>query len=466
MVTVLTDRLQSAKAHAIHVIDNAAGPFADVNRTIWHFAEPSLLEFKSAEHLANLLEANGFTVTRGVADMPTAFIAEWGGDGPIVGILAEYDALPSLSQKVQASHDPLNAGAHGHGCGHSVFGTACAYAGIAVRQSMIDAGIPGRIRVYGCPAEELLVGKVFMAREGLFNDLDAALTWHPSDKTQASLGSGKAMVSIHYTFNGIAAHASSSPHQGRSALDAVELMNVGVNYMREHIKEDARIHYVITDGGIQPNVVPPTASVWYYIRADEHADVEEYLAWIDKIAEGAAVMTQTTLSERQMDTDCHELVPNRPLAEALDRNLRLVGPPRFDEKEKAFAAEIRSTIVNVKEGPVLEEEILPLRLEPRRGGGSTDVGDVSWMVPTEQFVAATQANGCPGHSWQITACTGMSIGEKGGIVAAKALACTTLELLADPDLREKARADFVERRGDAPYTLLIPADQKPRIPAH
>ena len=466
MVTVLTDRLQSAKAHAIQVIDNAAGPFADANRTIWHFAEPSLLEFKSAEHLAGLLEENGFTVTRGVADMPTAFIAEWGGDGPIVGILAEYDALPSLSQKVQTAHDPLNPGAHGHGCGHSVFGTACTYAGIAVRQAMIDAGIPGRVRVYGCPAEELLVGKVFMARDGLFNDLDAALTWHPSDKTQASLGSGKAMVSIHYTFKGIAAHASSSPHRGRSALDAVELMNVGVNFMREHIKEDARIHYVITDGGIQPNVVPPTASVWYYIRADEHADVEEYLAWVDKIAEGAATMTQTTLSDRQMDTDCHELVPNRPLAEALDRNLRLVGPRIFDEKEKAFATEIRSTIADIKEGPVLNEEVLPLRLEPRRGGGSTDVGDVSWMVPTEQFVAATQANGCPGHSWQITACTGMSIGEKGGIVAAKALACTTLELMADPELREKAKADFVQRRGDVPYKLLIPADQKPRIPAH
>jgi aminobenzoyl-glutamate utilization protein B len=345
-----------------------------------------------------------------------------------------------------------------------VFGTACTFAGIAAKQAMENAGIAGRIRVYGCPAEELLVGKVYMARAGLFNDLDAAISWHPGDKTQVSLGSGKAMVSIHYTFAGVASHASASPHRGRSALDAVELMNVGVNYMREHVKEDARIHYVITEGGQQPNVVPPRASVWYYVRADAHKDVEEYLAWVDQIANAAATMTQTTLIGRKLDTDCHELVPNRAIAEALDRNLRQVGAPRFTEEEKVFAAKVRETIPDAPEGPALNEEVLPLGTEPRRSGGSTDVGDVSWLVPTEQFRATTQAHGCPGHSWQITACTGTSIGEKGGMVAAKTLACTALDLLADEDLRETAKEEFKQRRGDVPYTLLIPADQKPPIP--
>lgn len=464
MATVLTDRLQSAKEAAIRTVDTAGEDFARINREIWHYAEPSLLEHRSAERLARLLEENGFRVVRGVADMPTAFVAEWGSEGPVVGILGEYDALPSLSQKVQAEREELAPGGHGHGCGHSVFGTACTYAGIAAKRAMEAAGIAGRVRVYGCPAEELLVGKVYMARAGLFDDLDAAISWHPSDKTQVRLGSGKAMVSVHYTFAGLAAHASTSPHRGRSALDAVELMNVGANYMREHVKEDARIHYVITDGGIQPNVVPPRASVWYYVRADAHADVEQYLAWLDKIAEAAAMMSQTELVERKLDTDCHELVPNRPIAEALDRNLRLVGAPTFDDAEKAFAEKIRATIPDAPAGPALYAEVLPLETQPRRGGGSTDVGDVSWIVPTEQFVATTQANGCPGHSWQITACTGMSIGEKGGMVAAKTLACTALELLADAELREKAKVEFRERRGDTPYTLLIPLDQKPPIP--
>lgn len=464
MSLVLTDRLQSAKDDAIRVIAASADDFAAVNREIWRYAEPSLLEHQSAERLASLLEQNGFRVTRGVADMPTAFVAEWGDEGPIVGILAEYDALPSLSQKAQSTQDPLIAGGYGHGCGHSVFGTACTYAGIAAKEAVARAGIAGRVRVYGCPAEETLVGKVYMARAGLFDDLDAAITWHPADRTRAALGSGKAMVSIRYTFTGVAAHASTSPHRGRSALDAVELMNVGVNYMREHIKEDARIHYVITDGGIQPNVVPPRAQVWYYIRSDSHDDVEAYLAWVDQIAEAAAKMTQTTLAERRMETDCHEIVPNRAIAETLDRNLRFVGPPRFDEDERAFATQIRATIPDAPTGPALNEEILPLETEPRRGGGSTDVGDVSWLVPTEQFVATTQANGCPGHSWQITACTGTSIGEKGGMVAAKTLACATLELLADADLRARARDEFRERRGDVPYRLLIPEGQKPPIP--
>ncbi|MGH2461750.1 MAG: amidohydrolase, partial [Chloroflexota bacterium] len=250
---------------------------------------------------------------------------------------------------------------------------------------------------------------------------------------------------------------------GRSALDGVELMNVGVNYMREHIKEDARIHYVVTNGGIQPNVVPPTASVWYYVRADKHGDVDEYFAWVTKIAQGAAMMTQTRV-EWSIDTDCHEQVPNRVLADAVDRNLRLVGPPGFDDEERAFATRIRETIPDAPEGPALYDEVESVPTEPRLVKGSTDIGDVSWFAPVGHLRAATQANGSPGHSWQITACTGTSIGEKGGAVAAKALACTALDLLTSAELRRQAWADFKERRGTDDYKLLIPPDQGPPFP--
>ncbi|TAK25464.1 MAG: amidohydrolase [Chloroflexota bacterium] len=465
MAVALTDRVDAAAADAIVTIDALAAEFEALNREIWHWAEPSLLEFRSSDRLAGFLEAQGFRVARGVADMPTAFIAEWGEGEPAIGILAEYDALPGLSQKVQTTQEPLAAGAHGHGCGHSVYGVACSIAGVAARRAMEKHGIAGRIRVYGCPAEELLVGKVYMARAGVFNDLAAAISWHPSDKTRVMLGRSKAMVSVRYAFAGVASHASVSPHEGRSALDAVELMNVAVNYMREHIKEDARIHYVITEGGVQPNVVPPHAAVWYYIRADRHEDVEEYLAWVDGIADAAARMSRTSLVERKIDTDCHELIPNRVIGGILDRALRRAGPPGFGAAERQFAAQIRQTLPNRRSAVDLNDEILLLE-EGKTSGGSTDIGDVSWQVPTEQFVAATHVADCPGHSWQITACTGTSIGEKGGMVAAKTMAGATLELLVNADARDKAWQEFRDRRGSAPYRLLIPEDQKPPIPPH
>jgi len=462
MVTSL-GRVQSAQQVALARVESARPEMSRLNRQIWEWAEPSLLETRSSALLADYLEARGFRVTRGVADMPTAFVAEWGDGGPVVGILAEYDALPGLSQKTETYKEPIREGGYGHGCGHSVYGVACVLGGLAARDALVESGLPGRVRVYGCPAEELLIGKVYMARAGLFDDLDAAISWHPSDKTRASLGSSKAMVSVRYEFAGVASHASVSPHEGRSALDAVELMNVAVNFMREHIKQDARIHYVITDGGVQPNVVPPRASVWYYIRANAHEDVEAYLAWVDEIAESAARMARVQLVRRQMDTDCHELIPNRAMGEALDRALRLAGPPGFDESERRFAEEIQRSLPARPAGPPLNDEIAPFD-ETGSSGGSTDIGDVSWIVPTEQFVAATHAVGSPGHSWQITACTGTSIGEKGGIVAAKTMACATLELIADEDLRSRARAEFAERRGNRAYGLLIPSDQRPPIP--
>jgi aminobenzoyl-glutamate utilization protein B len=455
--------VELAKSAAISFVDEHAESFQATNRAIWSYAEPSLLETRSAEQLAQLLEKHGFSVERGVAGMPTAFVATWGQGEPLIGVMAEYDALPSLSQAASPERQPLVPGGYGHGCGHSVFGTASAFAAIAAKEAAQSAGITGRIRCYGCPAEEILVGKVYMVRDGVFDGADAVLAWHPGDTNAADFISTMAMVSVRFTFHGRSAHAAVDPHRGRSALDAVELMNVGVNYMREHVKPDARLHYVITDGGLQPNVVPPRASVWYYVRAYRHADVEAYLAWVTQIAEGAALMTQTRM-ERHIDTDGHEQIPSRVLAEALHRNLENVGTPTFDDSDREFAARIRATLPDILAGPPLSETIQPLPSEPKLVPGSSDVGDVSWFVPVGHMGAATQAIGSPGHSWQITAASGGPIGEKGGHVAAKTLACTMLDLLTDSELRAAARADWRERRGDAPYVTLIPADQPPPLP--
>ena len=323
-------------------------------------------------------------------------------------------------------------------------------------------GLPGTIRVYGTPAEETGIGKTYMVKEGLFEDCDAALHWHPADRTQSSFSLCKAVVSVKFTFKGLAAHASLSPHDGRSALDGVELMNIGANYLREHLKEDARIHYVITDGGGQPNVVPPKAQVWYYLRANDHTDVEYMFRRMEKIARGAAMMTDTKV-EIEVASDAHELVPNRVLSQVVQRNLELVGPPRFTDSERVFARETQKPLVEVRGEDLprpLSEVVLPLSEDPVLVKASTDVGDVSWMVPTGGCRVASYTFGAPGHSWQIVACTGMSIGEKGLAVAAKALAGSAVELLGSPALVSRAKADFKKWRGERPYTSLIPKEQK------
>jgi aminobenzoyl-glutamate utilization protein B len=455
--------VEVAKEIASAVVDQEALGFQETNRTIWSWAEPSMEEYKSSALLANLLEKNGFSVERGVAGLPTAFVATWGSGAPLIGVMAEYDALPGLSQAVAAEQRPLVGRGYGHGCGHSVFGTASVYAAIAAKEAAERAGISGRIRCFGTPAEETAGGKLFMIRAGCFEGADIVFAWHPGDNTGADFHTLKAIVSLRFTFHGRTSHAAVDPFHGRSALDAVELMNVGVNFMREHVKEDARIHYVITDGGRQPNVVPARASVWYYVRANSWADVESYVAWISQIAEGAALMTQTRV-EREVDSEAHEMIPNRPLAEAIDRNLRTIGPPQFDDADRAFAAQIRATLSDTPPGPALSEEIRPVPESVQLIPASSDVGDVSWVVPVGHLRAATQAIGSPGHSWQITACTGGPIGEKAGMVAAKALAATMLDALTSSELRRAARSDFERRRGEAEYRSLVPLDYQPRLP--
>ena len=459
---------QPLESRADAWLDEHAAELAALNRSIWSNPEVGLDEHHAAGELTAFLEKAGFRLERGVAGMPTAFIAEAGSGGPIVGILAEYDALPGMSQAAEPMRKPRSGaptgspGDIGHACGHSVFGAGSSGAAAAAWAALRDAGLPGTIRLYGTPAEETGIGKVYLARAGRFDDLDAAFHWHAGGQdSQVAYGSTKAVVSVKYRFAGQAAHASRSPEHGRSALDAVELMSVGVNYLREHLRDDARIHYVITDGGGQPNVVPPRAEVWYYLRADDHAYAEYLLERVREIAEGATRMTRTEVQEK-IDSDLFEILPNRPLSELLQEQLERVGPPRFDEAERAFAARTQSDFEPVPDRP-LADAILPLADEPSRGPASTDVGNVSWQVPTGGVRIASYTHGAPGHSWQIVACTGMSIGEKGMMVAAKTLAGATLQALTEPEWISAARADFEARIavGPVPKTVLPEGQMAP-----
>ena len=451
-------QMAKEKATADEWIAANGNTIKEVNKKIWEFAELGLQEHKSSKTLIELLAAHGFQVERSVADMPTAFVASYGSGKPVVAILAEYDALPGLSQKAIDTKEARPGITTGHGCGHSLFGTASSAAAIAARYAIEEHQLKGTIRLYGCPAEETGIGKVFMTYAGLFDDCDIALHWHPKARSYAEFGSSKALVSVRFSFEGLTAHSAGGPERGRSALDAVELMNVGVNFLREHMTEDARIHYVITDGGEAPNVVPPTAQVWYFVRANRHSDMRSLFQRVCNIAKGAALMTDTAVNWR-IETDLRELLPNRPLAELIDRNLRLVGSPQFTESEKRFARKTQEPLEK-KMDVALYEDIVPLP-DFESTKGSTDAGNVSWAVPTGCVYTTCYTYGAPGHSWQVVACSGMSIGEKGMMVAARTLACTAVELLADPDLVEAAKAEFLERKAGEEIVPLIPEGQKP-----
>jgi aminobenzoyl-glutamate utilization protein B len=455
--------LTPAQQTAIREVKQRASTIQSVNRAIWEFAELGLEETKSAALLVEQLRAAGFLVETGVAGMPTAFVASYGQGRPIIGLLAEYDALPELSQEVSTDVNPVTTGAPGHGCGHSGLGAGALGAILALKATLEEHQLPGTIRLYGTPAEETTIGKVYMTLDGLFDDLDACLHWHPSTKNEVWHTGAKALVSAKFSFMGLAAHAAGNPDQGRSALDAVELMNVGVNYMREHVKEDARIHYVITHGGGAPNVVPATATVWYYVRANTHTDAEGYFRWVDEIARGAALMTRTKLAVA-IDTDCHELIPNLPLAEVIQRNLERLPPPKFTPQEHEFARRLQQPLIDqfgVAYKETLDERIHPIPANSPLARGSTDVGDISWHVPTCGLRTTCFPVGSPGHCWQNVAAIGSTIGEKGTIYAAQVLAATAIDLLEHPDQLAAAKADFVARMKDHPYQTLIPEGQQP-----
>jgi aminobenzoyl-glutamate utilization protein B len=433
-----------------------------VNQEIWTLAELGLEEHRSAARLVGVLKKAGFKVTEGVAGMPTAFIAEYGSGKPVIGILAEYDALPELSQEATGARQPAAGRTTGHGCGHCALGTAAVGAALAVKEVYDKHNLKGTIRVYGTPAEETLIGKIYMLLAGLFRDLDACLHWHPGSQNRVLYSSSKALISSRFTFHGVAAHASGSPDKGKSALDGVELMNIGANFMREHVKTTNRIHYVITRGGAQPNVVPATTQVWYYVRGNQHQDAVAQFEWLKDIADGAAKMSRTKV-EHVIETDCHELIPNLPLSKVVLRNFKAVGPPVFDEADRNLARQLQTAIradFGLKETKPLNDTVEELPKTPYQGDGSTDVGDISWFVPTSGLNTACFAAGSPGHSWQNVAAIGSPIGHKGMMVAAKVLALSAVDLLQDAAVLQEARADFEKRMKDRKYTTVIPKGQK------
>jgi len=398
-----------------------------------------------------------------VAGMPTAFVASWGSGTPILGVLAEYDALPNIGNAPVPERTPREDGhIHGHGCGHNLFGAASVAGAIAIKRMMEEHDTPGTLRLYGTPAEETVVGKVYMAREGLFDDLDAAIVWHPGQATGVTNSRAQALNNFEVTFTGQAAHAAADPWNGRSALDAVELMNHGVNMMREHVEPSARIHYVVPDAGEAPNVVPEHARVWYYVRDTTRAAVEKNYEWILDIARGAATMTRTDM-EPHLITGVYTYTLVRPLQEAMQRNLERVGPPEFSEEDQRFARELQRFVEVETSG--LNDTINALADRPTAAtGGSSDVADVSFITPTVEFSVTTAAEHIPWHSWATSASHGTTGAVKGAQVAARALALMGAELLLDGDLLERAREAHREATGGRPYVSPLPADQPPPIP--
>ncbi len=455
--------LPPEKATALAAVEALEGDILDISMTLWDYAELALLETQSANYLADFLEAEGFTVERGVAEMPTAFVASFGSGKPIIGVLAEFDALPGIGNAVVPRREPREDGnPHGHGCGHNLFGAASVAAAVAIKRTMEEHGLSGTLRLYGAPAEETVVGKVYMAKAGLFDDLDATLDWHPGLETKVRNQSGQAMNNFEVEFYGQAAHSAADPWNGRSALDAVEMMNYGANMMREHVRPTTRIHYVIPSAGEAPNVVPEYARVWYYVRDTARAPVDAYYDRLLKIAEGAALATATEYKVTLL-TGVHATLLNRPLQEAMQANLEIVGGPEFTEEDQAFAKALQAYLEIEEKGLDADPKPLKDEVEPP-GGGSTDVAEVSRITPVVSLSVTTAAAGIPWHSWATTASHGTEGSVKGAEVAAKVLALTGVDLLLNPELIREARAFFDEKTEGKPYVSPVPADQKPPMP--
>ena len=423
----------------IHSINKHKHNFEDVALEIWEFAELGYQEIKSSNRLAESLENQGFKIEKGVAGIPTAFIAEFNNGGPVIGILGEFDALPGLAQTNSPFKEVINnsTGA-GHACGHHLFGAASAWAAVAVKEWLVKNNIKGTIRFYGTPAEEGGSGKVYMVREGLFKDVDVVLHWHPDDNNSANSRTSNANKSARFTFKGISAHAAGSPEQGRSALDGVEAMNHMVNMMREHIPQESRIHYVITKGGLAPNVVPDIAEVYYYVRHPKMTVVDELFLRVANAASGAAMGTDTNMSYEVMHGN-FSLLPNDTIQKIVHKNLESFGGITYDENENKYANEIYNTFIKPDNEIGSQENIRPFRTS--HGYGSTDVGDVSWNVPTAGLRTATWVPGTAAHSWQAVASGGTSIGLKGAELAAKVLAKSAVEIFSDQTIIEQAKKE-------------------------
>ena len=446
------------------LVDEKAANFKQVSQQIWNYAELGYHEEKSSALLQVQLKDAGFSVESGVADEPTAFIASYGRGKPVIGILGEFDALPGLSQKPLPQREPLVPNAPGHGCGHNLLGSGAALAAVAVKEYMEANHVSGTLRYYGTPAEEGGSGKVFMVRAGLFKDVDVVLHWHPGDQNSVNNGGMLAVISAKVTFHGIAAHAAMAPERGRSALDAVMLMGNGIEFMREHVPSNSRIHYIISKGGVAPNIVPDLAQMDLVARNPSNTVLADIWDRLLKISQGAALMTGTTVEVTDIRSDAN-IIGNDALAQVAQKNLEEVGGFTMSDTEKAFALEMQKTL-NIDTIPSLDEthSVEPLRpVDLNAPSASTDVGDVSWTVPTIGFTTATFVPGVAPHTWQASASAGMSIGQNGMVVASKALALTAIDLFSNTALVEAARADFDRKLASKTYHTLIPAGQKPPI---
>jgi aminobenzoyl-glutamate utilization protein B len=470
------DRKMDNRSDIWRGIDAIKPRFIALSDNVWGMPEVCYTEARScAEHLAELRH-QGFRITENVAGIPTALMGEWGEGGPVIAFLGEYDALPGLSQEAGVAEPrPVESGGHGHGCGHNLLGSAALLAATAVKDWLADHKVPGRVRYYGCPAEEGGAAKAFMVRDGAFDDVDIAITWHPNSFWEVAVTPSLANTRADFVFTGRTSHAAASPHLGRSALDAVELMNVGVNYMREHMPSDARIHYAVLEtGGIAPNVVQAHARVRYSIRARDLPGMNELVERVHKVAQGAALMTETQVEMRIVSAVSNILL-NTPLDETLHRIMEELGPPHFDTEDQDFARKIRATLTEKDIASVyhaigmdptdrpLADFLVPLDAKRNPLVGSTDVGDVSWVVPTAQVHAPTVAIGTPFHTWQVVAQGKSPAAHKAMVQAAKAMARLGVEALTQPALIAAAKADLSKRTARTPYVSPLPDDVAPPL---
>jgi aminobenzoyl-glutamate utilization protein B len=452
-------KLSPEKQSAIQSVNAHEAELIKVSDEIWGYAETALKEHKSSKALADLAEKNGFKVTRGVSQMPTAFIAEYGSGKPIIGILGEFDALPGISQKATSTKEPLEPGAAGHGCGHNLFGAGSLGAAIAIKEQIQAGKLKGTIRFYGTPAEEAVGGKVYMVRDGLFNDLDVCIDWHPDQEIAANTQSSQALVDFVVEFKGKAAHAAADPWNGRSALDGVELFLDGINMLREHVRPSVRMHYVIPSAGEVPNVVPEYARIWMWVRDSKRDGVESVFARVKDIAKGAGLMAgvESTIKIQAGD---YELLVNTKGAEVLQKNIELMGPIEYSPQEVEFAKSIQR--VSGVEEKGLNGNISAMKpTKENPDGGSTDVGDVSWVVPEITLFVATAPVNTAWHAWPVVACGGMSIGHKGMLYAAKTLSMTMVDLFMNENVRKEIRQEFETRRNNHVYKAYVPEGPPP-----
>jgi len=456
------NKLNKLKNEVILSVESHQENLIKISDRIWALAETALEETKSSQLLSEYAENQGFVIQNNVAGMPTAFIASYGSGKPIIGILGEFDALPGLSQKAEPVKVTYEEGKPGHGCGHNLFGTASLGAAVAIKELIQKGELTGSIRFYGTPAEETIGGKLYMAREGLFDDLDICLDWHPGAEIEADAQSSQALVDFRVRFTGKASHAAADPWNGVSAVDALELYTTGINYIREHVKPTVRIHYLIEKAGDVVNVVPENAVIWTRVRDKDREGMNLVYERIQKIAEGAALMTDAGFSI-QLISGWHEILVNRTGASVVQKNLEILGPIEYTEEEINFAKTIQSATNKPPVG--LDGKIYDLK-ETREDppGGSTDVGDVSWIVPEIRLSVTTAPKDTPWHSWAVVACGGMSIGHKGMIYAAKALSLTMVDLYMNQGLRDEIRKEFIERKGEYIYKAILP-EGPPPVPA-